>query len=114
MVRIAGVPFEDWEAEKLQDAAFIAAARALEPGYQIARLRILRGLSQAQLAEMVGTRQPSIARLENGNSVPSLSFLQRLAAALGAKIEVRLIPDEPGTTGTQSGYAIAERRPPGY
>ena len=47
MARIAGVPFEDWEADKLQDAAFIAAARALEPGYQIARLRILRGLSQA-------------------------------------------------------------------
>jgi transcriptional regulator with XRE-family HTH domain len=114
MARVAGVRFEDWEAEKLQDAAFAAAARALEPGYQIARLRILRGLSQAQLAEMVGTRQPSIARLENGNSVPSLSFLQRLAAALGAKIEVRLIPDDLGKIGTQGGYSIAEPSPPEY
>jgi transcriptional regulator with XRE-family HTH domain len=69
---------------------------------------------QAQLAKMVGTRQPSIARLENGNSLPSLSFLQRLAAALGAKIEVRLIPDELGSSVTQSGFSIAERRPPGY
>ena len=49
-----------------------------------ARLRIQRGLTQAQLAELVGTRQPSIARLENGNSFPSLSFLKRIADALDA------------------------------
>jgi DNA-binding XRE family transcriptional regulator len=83
--------FEDWEAEKNKDPHFVAAAEELEPGYQIARLRILRGLTQAQLAEMVGTRQPSIARLENGSSIPSLSFLQRIATALNAKIEIRLV-----------------------
>jgi transcriptional regulator with XRE-family HTH domain len=97
MSQITGIRFEDWEKEKLQDAAFVAAARELEPGYQIARLRIARGLTQAQLAEMVGTRQPSIARLENGNSYPSLSFLQRIAAALDAKIEIHLIPEESRT-----------------
>ena len=85
--------FEDWEAEKIKDTEFIAASEELEPGYQIARLRILRGLTQTQLAEMVGTRQPSIARLENGSSVPSLSFLQKVATALHAKIEVRLVAE---------------------
>jgi len=85
--------FEDWEKEKLADGEFIAASAELEPGYQVARLRILRGLTQTQLAEMVGTRQPSIARLENGTSHPSLSFLQRIAEAMGAKIEVRLVPE---------------------
>ena len=88
------VQFEDWEAEKLKDPEFQAAAEELEPGYQIARLRILKGLTQAQLAEMVGTRQPSIARLENGTSVPSLSFLHKIAAALDAKIVVRLVPED--------------------
>jgi predicted transcriptional regulator len=83
--------FEDWEAEKLQNPEFIAAVEELEPGYQVTRLRMLRGLTQAQLAELVGTRQPSIARLENGTGVPSLSFLQKIAAALDAKIEVRLV-----------------------
>lgn len=83
--------FEDWEAEKLKNPDFVAAAEALEPGYQIARLRILRGLTQTQLAEMVGTRQPSIARLENGSSVPSISFLQKVAAALDARIEIKLV-----------------------
>jgi DNA-binding XRE family transcriptional regulator len=85
--------FEDWEAEKIKDPDFLAASEELEPGYQVARLRLIRGLTQAQLAEMVGTRQPSIARLENGTSAPSLSFLTKIAEALGAKIEFKLIPD---------------------
>lgn len=85
--------FEDWEAQKIKDAEFAAAAETLEPGYQVARLRMLRGLTQAQLAEMVGTRQPSIARLENGSSIPSLSYLNKIATALNARIEVKLIPE---------------------
>ena len=91
MVRKELTRFEDWEAEKLKNPDFVTAAEALEPGYQIARLRILRGLTQTQLAELVGTRQPSIARLENGSSVPSISFLQKVAAALNARIEVKLV-----------------------
>ena len=86
--------FEDWEKEKLKDPVFRAVADELEPGYQIARLRIQRGLTQVQLAEMVGTQQPSIARLENGTSRPRLSFLRKIASALDAKIELRLVPDE--------------------
>jgi DNA-binding XRE family transcriptional regulator len=85
--------FEDWESEKLQDAEFKTAAKELEPGFQIARLRILRGLTQAQLAEKVGTKQPSIARLENGSSLPSISFLTKLADALDARLEINLLPD---------------------
>jgi len=86
--------FEEWENDKLSNPGFIAAVKKLEPGYQVARLRIARGLTQEQLAAMVGTKQPSIARLENGNSVPSLSFLRRIADALKATIEVRIIPEE--------------------
>jgi len=85
--------FEDWEAEKIKDPNFLAAAEELEPGYTVARLRLIRGLTQAQLAEMVGSRQPSIAKLENGTGAPSLSFLTKIAEALGAKIEFKLIPD---------------------
>ena len=85
--------FENWEAEKIKNSEFLAAAKELEPGYQVARLRMLRGWTQAQLAEMVGTQQPSIARLENGSSIPSLSFLNKVATALNAKIELRLVPD---------------------
>ena len=83
---------KDWQAVQLKDPEFVAAASELEPGYQIARLRLLRGLTQAELASRVGTRQPSIARLENGSSVPSLSFLERIAEALDARIELHVVP----------------------
>jgi DNA-binding XRE family transcriptional regulator len=86
--------FEDWESEKLKDPEFAAAVEKKEPGYQVARLRILRGLTQAQLTERVGTHQPSIARLENGSSIPSLSFLNKIAAALDAKFEIKLVTGE--------------------
>jgi predicted transcriptional regulator len=94
MTPISKKSYKDWQVEQLKDPEFIEAARQLEPGYQIARLRIQRGLTQAQLAERVGTHQPSIARLENGDSIPSLSFLKRVAEALDARIEVRLIPEK--------------------
>jgi HTH-type transcriptional regulator/antitoxin HipB len=92
MTPVSKKTFKNWQAVQHQDPGFVAAERELEPGYQVARLRIQRGLTQAQLAEMVGTRQPSIARLENGISVPSLSFLDRIAKALDARIELNFVP----------------------
>jgi DNA-binding XRE family transcriptional regulator len=92
MSPISKTSFKDWQKEQLQDPEFVDAARELEPGYQIARLRIARGLTQTQLAELVGTRQPSIARIESGKSLPSLSFLERVATVLNARVEVRILP----------------------
>ncbi len=86
------VDYEKWRDQQMQDPDFIAELEKLEPGYQVARLRIKLGLTQSQLAEMVGTKQPSIARLENGEGSPSLSFLKKVAEALGAEVKVRLIP----------------------
>lgn len=92
MSPISKTTFKDWQKEQLKDPEFAAIARELEPGYQIARLRIARGLTQAQLAEMVGTRQPSIARIESGKSLPSLLFLERVASVLNARVEVHILP----------------------
>lgn len=80
------------KAELLADPEVKAAYDALEPAQQVARLRIARGLTQAQLAELVGTKQPSIARLESGAMLPSISFLRKVAAALDAQVEVNLVP----------------------
>jgi predicted transcriptional regulator len=44
------------------------------------------------LADLVGTKQSSIARLERGTTPPNLSFLSKVAAALGARVEVHLTP----------------------
>lgn len=88
----ATIPYEEVRAELLADPEVKAAYDALEPAFQIARLRIERGLTQAQLAELVGTKQPSIARLERGASQPSLAFLRKLAAALGMQVEINFVP----------------------
>ena len=92
MTPIAKKTLKVWQAEQEQDGEFVAASHELEPGYQVARLRIQHGLTQAQLAELVGTHQPSIARLENGTSDPSLAFLKRIAKALDAVIELHIVP----------------------
>ena len=83
---------DDYLAEQIQDAEFKAAWDALEPAYQLARLRIQRGLTQAQLAELVGTKQPSIARLESGRTEPKVSFLRKVAEAMGAELVVTVVP----------------------
>jgi transcriptional regulator with XRE-family HTH domain len=58
----------------------------------IPQFRSSRGWTQARLAKEVQTTQSSIARLENmDQGLPSLSFLKRVADALGASIEVRIV-----------------------
>jgi len=53
------------------------------------------GLTQAQLAKRVGTTQSVISRLEDADDQGrSLTMLQRIAAALNRKLEVRLVPAE--------------------
>lgn len=50
------------------------------------------GLTQKQLAERIGAKQPVIARLEDADyEGHSLSMLVRIAAALGKRLDVRFI-----------------------
>lgn len=57
--------------------------------------RTRAGLTQKELAERVGTRQPTIARLEDADYAGhSLRMPRRIAAALHMRLEVRLVPDE--------------------
>ncbi|MDT7687743.1 MAG: Helix-turn-helix domain [Acidobacteriota bacterium] len=60
----------------------------------IAKLRRERGLSQTEVAELAGLRQPHIAKMESGNFKNfEIKTLIRIATALGASVEVRVIPD---------------------
>jgi len=93
-----GRPIEELWAEQMRDPAFVVVCRELEPEYQVAReviaLRLEKGLTQKQLAERMGTRQSAISRLENASVNPSLAFLQRVAHALDARLEIHLEPAE--------------------
>jgi ribosome-binding protein aMBF1 (putative translation factor) len=55
--------------------------------------RTRAGLTQQQLADLIGTKQSVIARLEDADyEGHSLTMLQRIAAALNQKLEIHLIP----------------------
>jgi len=54
----------------------------------IIEARLSAGLTQAQLAERIGTNQATISRLENAEANPRLSTLKNLADALKAEFKV--------------------------
>ncbi|MCG3141940.1 MAG: hypothetical protein HDKAJFGB_03283 [Anaerolineae bacterium] len=83
---------QEFLQQQLQDPAFRAAYEALAPAYELKRLRILKKISQAELARRVGTKQPSIARLESGYGFRNLTFLKKVADALDATVEIRITP----------------------
>lgn len=51
----------------------------------VIRARTTAGLTQAQLAERMGTSQSYIARLESGRTLPSTRTLLKVAEATGAR-----------------------------
>ena len=52
--------------------------------------RARMGLTQADVAQRMGTTQSVIARLESGKRAPSLRSVQRYAQAIGLRAVVRL------------------------
>jgi transcriptional regulator with XRE-family HTH domain len=62
---------------------------------EVLKARAASGLTQAEVATLVGTTQSAIARLESPTSShsPSVGTLQKYARALGCKVEIRLVPD---------------------
>ena len=95
-----GVPWREYLDEQLKDPAFRAEYDALEGEFALIRqlidLRIKRGLSQREIAKRAGMQQPSIARLETGQTA-SLRTLRRVADALDADVRVTLVPRRAAT-----------------
>ena len=74
--------------------AGIAEAKInLEVAQMIYDARTQAGLSQSQLAALIGSKQPVIARLEDADyEGHSLTMLQRIASALEQRLELRFVP----------------------
>lgn len=71
--------------------------------------RTKAGLSQAQLAEQIGTKQSVISRLEDADyEGHSLSMLQRIATALGQCLEIRFLSPAKVGRGRRTGAAVLE------
>lgn len=86
--------WEDLEKELLTDKEVQREFDKLAPRYAVIsaliRARIAKGLTQKELAQKIGTKQSAIARLESGNSNPSLSFLEKVASAIGNKLIIQV------------------------
>ena len=72
-------------------------------------MRTKAGLTQTALAELIGTKQPVIARLEDADyQGHSLSMLQRIATVLSLRIEIKIAPLVPMETKRKSRRLVAQ------
>jgi DNA-binding XRE family transcriptional regulator len=78
--------------------AMLEEARAsAEIARKIYQLREDAGLTQAELAKLVGTSRTVITRLEDDDyEGHSFSMLRRVAAAVGKRVEIRFVPVKRG------------------
>jgi len=76
--RLAGVEGDGWFFAQIAD--------------QVAQRRVAQNLSQRELAELVGTTQSAIARLERGGRPPRIDTLLNIADALDCDLAVELVP----------------------
>ena len=85
---------KDIKRELLADPATQAAYESQTAEFDMAReliaARTQAGLTQADVAERMGTTQSTVARLEGGKAAPSLRSLQRYAQAVGRRAVVHL------------------------
>jgi DNA-binding XRE family transcriptional regulator len=88
------IKYEDFKAQLLADPEVRKEYEALEPEFRLIRdvllLRNELNLSQRQLAELVGTKQPAISRLERGDGNITINTLRRIADALNADLDISL------------------------
>ena len=92
---MAKTNFDQYLERKLEDPEFRKrfeeADRAWDIALQLAALRKARGLTQQQVADLLGTKQQAIARLEDPSYTGhSLSMVKKYAEALGATVQVTI------------------------
>ena len=90
-VEILNRKFYEGDPEKLKSLAECRAND--EIARKIQTLRAKAGLTQAQLAKLVGTTASVICRLEDADyEGHSVAMLRRIAAALDRRVEIRFLP----------------------
>ena len=66
----------------------MTSAERKQVGLHIAKLRRAKGITQSNLAEMVGVTFETISRLERGITLPSISTLEKIGTALDLPLKV--------------------------
>ena len=83
---------------------------------ELKRLRLEKGLTQVQLAEVLGVSQSTIASWENGKRRPDLEFLPTIAHFYGVSVSELYGSEDAQRTIDDEAWAIRERlrRDPSY
>ncbi len=94
------------ESDPLYDIDVAGAMRLSECLAQLREAREARGITQREVADLMGTKQSAVSDLERGASNPTLTTLRRYGAALGKYMNVEFSdsmplwgPTLPGGTG---------------
>ena len=88
--------FQSRLREDIKDPEFKAhyeeEKQALMLAIKIAELREKKGLSQQQLAKLMGTSQQAISRIESGKYEGfTLKTLEKIAGATGMKVKIEFV-----------------------
>jgi transcriptional regulator with XRE-family HTH domain len=70
---------------------------------QVRHLRRLRGLTQEDLSALTGVAKSDISRFETGRSAPTTRTVDRIAAALNARVVLLPREDAPPSVGLIAG-----------
>ncbi len=89
-------PFRSRLREDLKDPEFKAhyqeERQALKLAMKIAKLREKKGLSQQQLAKLMGTSQQAVSRIESGKYEGfTLKTLEKIAEATGTRVKIEFV-----------------------
>jgi transcriptional regulator with XRE-family HTH domain len=99
------ISFESVRDELLKDPKIKDEYDKLKDEFDIARqiiaLRKERGMNQRDFADMIGIKQPQLARLESGKQKPKIETLEKIARGTGYSIEIRLIRNDLESTKNQ-------------
>lgn len=72
----------DGFTDHLTEANKEIASTFLDDIHDLRKLRLSKGLSQSELAILIGTSQPHLNKIENGRTDPKLSTIVKLATVL--------------------------------
>ncbi len=89
----ANEAFAKWRGDPEYQAAYDALEEEFALVDALIEARVKAGLTQAQVAQRMGTTQAVVARLEGGRARPSTRTLERFAKATGTSLKISFEPE---------------------
>jgi ribosome-binding protein aMBF1 (putative translation factor) len=85
------VSFAEWKKDKRYVAAYDALGEEFALASAMIKARADAEMTQAQVAEAMGTTQAVVARLESGKVLPSTRTLERFAKATRTRLRISFV-----------------------